>query len=206
MKKEFEVRTGYPYNGRLATCVATDVLCPEGAAIMVKTSRCKGGKAISLKALDEFIKSGRIRGSLHRPDVVTEPHEIMMEFSISVPTANACKFAVEMVAEGWSITGRVNQVTYKVIPAKLFLTCRGLQKALKTFDDIIGSNGGKITKFASIVDGVVIPEYGDCYRYYQQVDETCRYRKTAEKKSLLQIQNDVKLKTKKKAVKKAVKK
>lgn len=202
MKKDFEVRTGYPYNGRLATCVATDILCPEGTAIMVTTNRCKGGKAISIDALDEFIKCGKIRGSLHRPDEVTEPHDIRMEFSISVPTANAAKFAVQLAVEGWSIAGRVNQVTYKVIPAKPFLTCRGLQKALKTFDDIVGNNGGKITKFASVVDGINIPEYGDCYRYYLQVDETCRYRKTAEKKSALQIQNEAKLKAKKKAVKK----
>ena len=190
MKKDFENRTGYPYNGRLATCVATDMLCPEGMAIMVKTSRCRGGKAISIEALDNFVKTGKMRGSLHRPDFVTERHEIRMEFSISIPTASAAKFAVQLAVEGWSITGRVNQVTYKVIPAKPFLTCRGLQKALKTFDDIVGDNGGKITKFASVVDGRTIPEYRDCYYFYQQVDETCRMRKTAEKKSLLQIQNE----------------
>lgn len=192
MKKDFEVKTGYPYNKKLATCVATDMLCPEGTAIMVATNRCKGGKAISIKALDGFVKTGKLRGSLHRPDVVTERHDILMEFSISVPTANAYKFAVQLAVEGWSIVGRVNQVTYKVAPAKPFLTCRGLQKALKTFDDIIGGNGGKITKFASIVDGTTIPEYRDCYYFYQQVDETCRMRKTAEKKSLLQIQNEKK--------------
>lgn len=201
MKKDFETRTGYPYNGRLATCVATDELLPEGMGIMVGTSRCRGGKAISIAALDEFIKTGKIRGSLHRPDSVTERHNISMEFSISVPAENACKFAVQLAVEGWTVAGKINQVTYKVIPAKPFLTCRGLQKALKTFDDIVGNNGGKITKFSSVVDGIIIPEYRDCFYYYQQVDETCRYRKTAEKKSALQLQNEARLKTKKKAVK-----
>ena len=197
-----EIRTRFGTNSKPAKCISTDIKCPKGKAHMVPTQRCPGGKAVSLEAFKAFEKTGRLRGSLHRPDEVTEAHEIFMEFSISVPTANIGDFALQMAVEGWSLVGRVNQVTYKVAPAKPFLTCRGLQKALKTFDDIIGDNGGKITKFASVVDGRVIPEYRDCYYFYQQVDETCRMRKTAEKKSMLQIQNEAKLKAKKKAVKK----
>ena len=197
-----EVRTRFGTNSKNAKCVSTDISCKKGEAYMVPAQRCPGGKAVSLEAFENFEKTGKLRGSLHRPDSVTEPHEIAMEFSISIPAGNIGDFALQMAVEGWSLVGRVNQVTYKVAPAKPFLTCRGLQKALKTFDDIIGDNGGKITKFASVVDGRVIPEYRDCYYFYQQVDETCRMRKTAEKKSMLQIQNEAKLKAKKKAVKK----
>lgn len=192
-----ELRTRFGMNSKPATCVSTDIKCLGGTAYMIPTQRCPGGKAVSLKAFESFERTGKLRGSLHRPDSVTEPHEIAMDFSISVPTANIGDFALQMAVEGWSIVGRVNQTTYKVRPAKPFLTCRGLQKALKTFDDIIGDNGAKITKFASVVDGKAIPEYRDCYYFYQQVDETCRMRKTAEKKSALQLQNEKKGKGKK---------
>lgn len=187
-----------PNNSKPATCVSTGVTCPRGTAYMIPTQRCPGGKAISVAAFEDFLKCGKLEGSKHRPDSVSEPHDIFMEFYISVPAGNRDWFVAKLVVEGWSIIGRVNQSTYKVRPAKPFLTCRGLQKALKTFDDIIGDNGGKITKFASVVDGKAISEYRDCYYFYQQVDETCRMRKTAEKKSLLQIQNEKKGKGKKK--------
>lgn len=187
-----------PNNGRPATCVSTGVKCPKGTAYMIPTQRCDGGKAISVAAFDEFLKTGKLEGSKHRPDKVSEPHDIFMEFTISVPNADRDWFVAKLVVEGWSIVGKVNQVTYKVRPAKPFLTCRGLQQALTTFDNIVADNNAKITKFSSVVDGKTIPEYVDSYTYYQKVDETCRERKTTIRENRLIEKNIKKVKAKKK--------
>ena len=178
-----------PNNGRPATCISTGIKCAKGTAYMVPTQRCAGGKAISVAAFEEFLKTGKLEGSKHRPDSVSEPHDIFMEFSISVPAGNRDWFVAKLVVEGWSIIGRVNQSTYKVRPAKPFLTCRGLQQVLATFDNIVADNSAKITKFSSVVDGKAIPEYIDSYTYYQKVDETCRGRKTSKRENKLAEKN-----------------
>lgn len=192
-----ELRTRFGTNSKPAKCVSTDIKCPKGKAYMIPAQRCPGGKAVSLEAFKAFEKTGRLRGSLHRPDEVTEAHEIFMEFSISVPTANIGDFSLQMAVEGWSLVGRVNQVTYKVRPAKPFLTCRGLQQALTTFDNIVADNNARITKFNSVVDGKAISEYIDSYTYYQKVDETCRERKTSKRENKLTEKNIKKGKGKK---------
>lgn len=193
-----EIRTKFGTNTKNAKCVSTDIICPRGTAYMVPAQRCPGGKAVSIEAFKAFEKTGKLRGSLHRPDSVTEPHDIRMEFTISVPNTDRDWFVAKLVVEGWSIVGKVNQVTYKVRPAKPFLTCRGLQQALTTFDNIVADNNAKITKFNSVVDGKVIPEYIDSYTYYQKVDETCRERKTTIRKNRLIEKNIKKGKGKKK--------
>lgn len=185
-------------NARTAKCSITGVKCFKGEAYMVPVPACEGGKAISKEYFEQFLATGKASGRICKAQTASEPHDIQMEFIVNVPAHNLETYALYMMVNGWDFIGKVNKTAYRVKPTTPFITCRGLQQAMTTFDNINADNGVKISKFTCTVDGTVIPKYEDSFTFYQQVDDTCRWRKTTIRENRLQEQSIRKGKGKKK--------
>lgn len=185
-------------NARTAKCSITGIKCAKGTAYMIPVPACEGGKAISKEYFEQFLATGKASGRICKAQKASEPHDIQMEFIVNVPAHNIETYALYMLVNGWDFIGKVNKTAYRVKPTNPFITCRGLQQAMTTFDNINADNGVKISKFTCTVDGVVIPKYEDSFTFYQQVDETCKFRKTTIRENRLQELNIKKGKGKKK--------
>ena len=169
--------------------VARDCISGErihrGDGFMVATPDRAGGYCINAGYLAKAVTTGKAEGRIDRALLkpVSEPKNIDFSFNVSAPSAKRFELVALLLANGWSLAGKVNGTTLKVIPAATIKTLRGLQQRLTTFDNIIAQAGADIKKAQIYIDGVTMNKYKNSFDCYSKYDSLAVERRTTSREN-----------------------
>ena len=157
----------------------------RGDGFMIATPDRAGGYCIASGYIAKAVTTGKAEGRIDRALLkpVSEPKNIDFSFNVSVPTENRFELVALLLANGWSLAGKVNGTTIKVVPAAAIKTLRGLQQRLTTFDNIIAQSGADIKKAKIYIDGVVMNKYKNSFDCYATYDSLTIERRTTSREN-----------------------
>ena len=157
----------------------------RGDGFMIATPDRAGGYCIAAGYLAKAVTTGKAEGRIDKALLkpVSEPKNIDFSFNVSVPNKNRFELVSLLLANGWSLAGKVNGTTIKVVPAATIKTLRGLQQRLTTFDNIIAQAGADIKKAQIYIDGVTMKTYKNSFDCYSKYDSLATERRTTSREN-----------------------
>lgn len=157
----------------------------RGDGYMIATPDRAGGYCIAASYLAKAVTTGKAEGRIDKAllQPVTEPKNIDFSFNVSVSNENRFMLVALLLANGWSLAGKVNGTAIKVVPAAAIKTLRGLQQRLTTFDNIIAQSGADIKKAQIYIDGVTMYKYKNSFDCYSTYDSLTVERRTTSREN-----------------------
>lgn len=157
----------------------------RGEGFMIATPDRAGGYCIAANYIAKAIATGKAAGRIDKAFLkpVSEPKNIDFSFNVSVPDTTRFMLVALLLANGWSLAGKVNGTTIKVVPATTIKTLRGLQQRLTTFDNIVAQAGADIKKAQIYIDGVTMKTYKNSFDCYAKYDSLTVERRTTSREN-----------------------